>query len=165
MRRAWNLHGAQVQVFDAGTDAMAHLYQLRDNLEEACADPTRTNAGEADCGLCEQCSFPSCLSVRFSLITGCLLAPTRTPYCGFSCLPPRLLLLLSSAGFLWCVSHVFGCVPPLVFALAVPPQPLSGPCVFLRVPACGPRLSRDPALAYRAFFGGAFSGVVSLFVY
>ena len=48
MRRAWNLHGAQVQVFDAGTDAMAHLYQLRDNLEEACADPTRTNAGEAE---------------------------------------------------------------------------------------------------------------------
>ena len=48
MRRAWNLHGAQVQVFDAGTEAMANLYQLRDNLEHACADPTRTNAGEEE---------------------------------------------------------------------------------------------------------------------
>ena len=48
MRRAWNLHGAQVQVFDAGTEAMANLYQLRDHLEHACADPTRTNAGEEE---------------------------------------------------------------------------------------------------------------------
>ena len=46
LRRAWNTHGAQVQIFDAGTDAMANLYHLRDNLETACADPTRTNAGE-----------------------------------------------------------------------------------------------------------------------
>ena len=46
LRRAWNMHGAQVQIFDAGTDAMANLYHLRDNLETACADPTRTNAGE-----------------------------------------------------------------------------------------------------------------------
>ena len=48
MRRAWNLHGAQVQVYDAGTEAMANLYQLRDHLEHACADPTRTNAGEEE---------------------------------------------------------------------------------------------------------------------
>ena len=111
------------------------------------------------CGLCEHCPFPSCLGVRFSLTAGGLLAPTRTPYCGFSCLPPRLLLLLSSAGFLWCVSHVPGCVPPLVFALAVDStSALIGAAgalrFFLRVPTCGPRLSRDPALAYRAFLGG-----------
>lgn len=37
-----------MQVYDAGTEAMANLYQLRDHLEAACADPTRTNAGETE---------------------------------------------------------------------------------------------------------------------
>mmetsp|Transcript_5202 Transcript_5202/g.10208 ORF Transcript_5202/g.10208 Transcript_5202/m.10208 type:complete len:132 (-) Transcript_5202:83-478(-) len=46
LRRAWNIHDAQLEVFDAGTDEMANLLKLRDNLENACADPTRTTAGE-----------------------------------------------------------------------------------------------------------------------
>ena len=46
VRRAWNQHGAQTQVFDSGTVAMDNLNQLRDNLETACADPTRTTTGE-----------------------------------------------------------------------------------------------------------------------
>ena len=130
---------------------------LSRNLNDSCV----VHLFWSRCGLCEQCSFPSCLSVRFSLITGCLLAPTRTPYCGFSCLPPRLLLLLSSAGFLWCVSHVFGCVPPLVFALAVPPQPLSGPqglafsCGYPPVALACPGI-RPSRIA--PFGGGPFQG-------
>ena len=84
LRRAWNTHGAQVQIFDAGTDAMANLYHLRDNLETACADPTRTNAGETT----EQPSR------RKQLVRRRLISPGRGGLGWFSRYPfPRQVIL------------------------------------------------------------------------
>ena len=36
------------QVFDNGTEEMNHLNHLRDHLEKACADQTRTTTGETE---------------------------------------------------------------------------------------------------------------------
>ena len=48
LRREWNAHDAMAQVFDNGTEEMNHLNHLRDHLEKACADQTRTTTGETE---------------------------------------------------------------------------------------------------------------------
>ena len=45
MRRAWNVHSAQDQIYEAGSESMARLNQLSEHLKDATADVTRTMTG------------------------------------------------------------------------------------------------------------------------
>jgi len=47
LRRAWNEHDAQKQIFERNSDAMQQLSALNSTLEEACGDPARYKG--ADC--------------------------------------------------------------------------------------------------------------------